>query len=161
MAINQKNEKKASKYRFNAIDAFIIVVVVLCIVGIYFRGNIESWLGSKKELSGYQMTFVVEKIKSTSSEFVGVGDTVYISNNIVLGSISGFSSFPAQEFVKDGAGNTVEVTYPENTYIDITVTVDCLGVKNEDGFYLNGTYLISPGTSLSATTELMDFSSIS
>ena len=158
MAINQKNEKKASKYRFNAIDAFIILVVVLCIVGIYFRSNIESWFGSNKELSDYQITFVVEKIRSTSSEYISVGDTVYVSGNVVLGSVSGFSSFPAQAVVKDGNGNTVEVRYPENTYIDMTVTVDCRGVKNEDGFYLNGTYLISPGTNLKATTEMMDFS---
>ena len=158
MAVIQKNEKKASKYRFNAIDAFIILVVVLCIVGIYFRSNIESWIGSKKDLSDYQITFVVEKIKATSGEFINVGDRVYLSNNIVLGSVSGFSNFPAKEYISDSEGNFIEVRYPENTYIDITVTVDCRGIKNEDGFYLDGTYLISPGAKLTASTEIMDFS---
>jgi hypothetical protein len=158
MATGQKNEKKNSKFRFNAVDAFIILVVVMCIVGIYFRGNIESWLGSKKDLADYQITVVVEKVKSTSGEFIGTGDEIYISKNIALGKVSAISSFPAKEYVSDGDGNIIEVRYPENTYIDLTITVDCRGIKNDDGFYLDGTYLVSPGTKMAATTEIMDFS---
>ena len=157
MSANQKNEKKTPKYRFNVLDAFIILVVVLCVVGIYFRSNIESWIGAEKEFKDYQVTFVVQKIKSTSGQYLSAGNTVYLQNGLELGIVNSFSSFPAKTHINDSTGASVEVSYPENTYIDISVTVDCRGVKNEDGFYLNGTYLITPGTVVNGHTEMMDF----
>jgi len=157
MSANQKIEKKTSKYRFNVLDAFIILVVILCVVGIYFRSNIESWIGEKKDLKDYQITFVIEKIKSTSDQYINVGDEIRTLNGVELGTVSSFSSFPAKDYVSDNNGNFVEVSYPENTYIDVTVVIDCRGVLNDDGFYLGGTYLISPGTVIAASTEIMDF----
>ena len=157
MAVNHKNEKKPSKYRFNIIDAFIILVVVLCIVGIYFRSNIESWMGERKDLKDYQITFVVEKIKSTSDQYIAVGNEVRTENGVSLGTISSFSSFPAKAYVNDASGASVEVSYPKDTYIDITVVMDCRGRQKEDGFYLGGTYLLSPGTQIGAETEIMNF----
>lgn len=157
MASNQKTEKRTPKYRFNAIDAFIILVVILCIVGLYFRSNIESWISSEKELEDYQVTLVVNKIKSTSGQYISAGNEVYMSSGVLLGAINGFSSFPSKTYITDTLGNSIEVSYPEDTYIDVTLLVDCSGVKNEEGFYLNGTYLLTPGTVMDGRTEMMDF----
>ena len=157
MSANQKMDKYPSKYKFNILDAFIILVVVLCIIGIYFRSNIESWIGDKKDLKEYQITFVIEKIKSTSDQYINVDDVIMTTNGVELGTVSSFSSFPAKEFVSDGSGGLVEVNYPENTYIDVTVVVNCMGAISDEGFYLNGTYLLSPGTVVNASTEVMDF----
>ena len=157
MSANQKMEKKPSKYKFNVLDAFIILVAVLCIVGIYFRSNIQSWVGADKELDEFQITLVVQQVKSTSNQYISLGDEIYMQNGLELGRIDSFSSFPAKTYINDGNGTPVEVSYPENTYIDISIVVNCRGLQNEDGFYLNGTYPITPGSVINGHTELIDF----
>ena len=158
MTVNQKNDKKSAKYKFNVLDAFIILVAVLCIVGIYFRSNIQSWVGAEKELDEFQITLVVEKVKSTSNQYISLGDKIYMSNDLELGRIDSFSSFPAKTYITDGNGTPVEVSYPEDTYIDISIVVNCRGLQNEDGFYLNGTYPVTPGSTIEGHTEIIDFS---
>jgi hypothetical protein len=157
MSVNQKTEKKQSKYKFNILDAFIILVAILCVIGIYFRSNIRSWVGADKELDEFQITFVVQKVKATSNQYISLGDKVYIQNGVEFGRIDSFSSLPAKTYVTDSNGASVEVAYPENTYIDISIVVNCRGIQNEDGFYLNGTYPITPGSVINAHTEHVDF----
>lgn len=159
MATNQKTEKKTSKYRFNAVDAFIIVLALLCALGIYFRSNIKSWMGIDKDLKEYSITFIVENIRASSDQYLTVGNEVYISSTgLSIGTLSASSSLPATATLKNEFGETVEVTYPENTNIDVTGTITCKGIQKDDGFYLKGSYLISPGTVINANTEMFDFS---
>lgn len=158
MSVNQRNDKKSSKYKFNVLDVFIILVAVLCIVGIYFRGNIQSWVGAEKELDEFQITLVVEQVKSTSNQYISLGDKIYTGNGLELGRIDSFASFPAKTYINDANGTPIEVSYPENTYIDISIVVNCRGLQNEDGFYLNGTYPITPGSVIAGHTEIIDFS---
>ena len=159
MATNQKIEKKAYKYRFNAIDAFIIVLALLCALGIYFRSNIKSWIGIDKDLKEYNITFTVENISASSEQYLTAGNEIYISSNgLSVGILSSSASLPASATLKNELGETIEVTYPENTYIDVAGTITCKGIKKDDGFYLKGTYLISPGTIINASTEMFDFS---
>ena len=159
MATIQKTENKAYKYKFNAVDAFIIVLAMLCAIGIYFRSNIKSWVGIDKELKEYKITFTVESIKSTSDQYLAVGNEVYVSSTgLSIGTLSTCSSVPSTATVENELGEAIEVTYPENTYIDVTGTITCKGIEKEDGFYLKGSYVISPGTVISANTEMLDFS---
>ena len=158
MAVNEKNAKKESKYKFNVLDALIIILVILCIVGVYFRSNIESWIAPKKELDEFKITVVVEKIKSTSNQYLSMGEKIYLQSGVELGTIESFSSVPAKTYVNDATGKSIEVNYPEGTYIDVTVVINCRGTLNEDGFYVNGTQSLSPGSTVNARTEIMDFS---
>ena len=64
---------KARNKRFNSIDVFIILLVVLCIAAIYFRGMVASWIGVEKELDEYKITFSVKQIRSTSDKYLIIG----------------------------------------------------------------------------------------
>lgn len=157
MSVNQKNDKKTPTYRFNAIDVFIIVLVILCVVGIYFRSNIKSWIGIDKDLKEYEISFVVKQIKSSSNQYLTQGNEVYTNNGLYIGAISACSSLPANAYVTNEKGEMIAVTYPEDTYIDVTGTITCKGIQKGDGFYLSGTYLLSPGTVIEARTEVINF----
>lgn len=148
---------KARNKRFNSIDVFIILLVVLCIAAIYFRGMVASWIGVEKELDEYKITFSVKQIRSTSDKYLIIGNEVYLSNGGLLGKLSEKSSLPAKVFVNDQDGKPVEVSYPKDTCIDVTGSLTCKGIMNDDGFYLNGTYSISPGAVLSVYTDMLDF----
>ncbi len=148
---------KAKNKRFNSIDVFIILLIVLCIAAIYFRGTVASWIGVEKELDEYKITFEVKQIKSTSDKYLITGNDVYMANGGLLGKLSEKSSLPSKVFVKDQNGKQVEVSYPKDTYIDVTGSLTCKGITNDDGFYLNGTYSISPGTVLNVYTDMLDF----
>lgn len=158
MALNHRSEKRASKYRFNAIDVFIIVIVILCVLGVYFRSTISSWIGIDKGLKEYEISFVINHVKSTSDQYLSTGNEVRMSSGVELGTIGKCSSLPAKTYVSDTNGDMIEVSYPKDTYIDITGYIICKGIEKDDGFYLSGTYLLSPGTVISASTEMMDFS---
>ena len=49
MSANQSGEKNRSR-RFNIIDVFLIVLVILCVLGVYFRAEIAEKLGIEKDL---------------------------------------------------------------------------------------------------------------
>lgn len=151
------SNQKTVKHKFNAIDAFIIVIVILCVLGIYFRSQISSWLGFEKDIKEYKMVFVIDKIKYTSSNYLSSGTEVYMNNGVALGILGECSSLPAVEYLSDENGDLVEVNYPQDTYVDVEGFIKCKGVEKEDGFYIGGTYSVAPGTELSVHTEMIDF----
>ncbi len=156
MAVNHK-ENQSHKGRFNALDAFIILLVILCVVGIYFRSNIASWINGDKELSEYQVSFKVTCIKSTSGKYLTPGGVVYMSNGLTFGTLKECASLPAKAIITDNEGNLKEVSYPKDTYIDLSGVITVKGVEKDDGFYLGGTYLLTAGANVSVYTDAMDF----
>lgn len=159
MSVNQPAEKGTVR-RFNAIDVFIIVLVILCIVGVYFRSQIAQWIGIEKNLEEYTVSFEISEIRYTSSKYLSSGNKVYIDGtDIYVGEISGNCTFmPAEVYIENDDGDLVRVNYPKDTYIDVEGNIKCLGFEKDDGFYLNGTYTIAPGSTLKVYTEMMNFS---
>lgn len=153
------NEKIKSNRKFNIIDVFVIILAVICILGIYFRGRIKEWIGIDKQLSEYQLSFKVSNIKYTSEKHFVIGEKIFLDTpELELGTIDGSCVILSSEiYLKKTDGTTVKVNYPKNSYIDITGNIRCVGTEREDGFYLSGTYSIAPGMTLNVHTEMLDF----
>ena len=158
MPNTQKSEKK-SKHRFNAIDVFIILLVILCVVGVYFRGEIAKKIGIEKKVEEYQISFKVSEIRYTSSQYFYAGNNVYLNDgNILVGTIEGNCIvLPAEVYVDGPDGSPILSNYPKDTYVDITGIIKCEGLEKSKRFYLNGTYSLSPGSTLTVHTETVDF----
>ena len=159
MSMSQQQETR-TKRRFNVIDAFIIVLVLLCVLGVYFRGQIAEWIGIEKKVEEYQITFEVSEIRYTSSKYFYTGSKVYLdSGNIVIGTIEGNCTvLPAEIYLTDSEGAPVLTNYPKDTYVDVTGSIKCLGIQKEGGFFLNGTYSLAPGSKVNVHTEMLNFS---
>ena len=157
---NEQNTKNKSTRKFNVIDAFIIVLVILCVVGVYFRAQISQWIGIEKNLEEYTLSFEISEIRYTSSKYLGAGNKVYIDDtDIYVGEIKDNCTFmPAEVYIENAKGELVRVNYPKDTYVDVNGKLGCLGFEKEDGFYLNGTYSLVPGSTLNVHTEMMNFS---
>ena len=112
----------------------------------------------ENELDEYELTFYVKQIRSTSDKYLMAGNDIYFSNGgVLVGKLTEKSSLPSKVFINDSEGKPVEVSYPKDTYIDISGTLVCSGIMNVDGFYLNGTYSISPGSVLNVCSDMLDF----
>lgn len=156
---NTQQPKKKTKHKFNIIDVFIILLVVLCVIGVYFRGQIAEKIGIEKKVEEYQISFKVSEIRYTSSQYFYPGNSVYLDNgNILVGTIEGNCTvLPAEVYVDGPDGVPILSNYPKDTYVDITGALKCQGLEKSNRFYLNGTYSLSPGSSLTVHTETVDF----
>ncbi len=160
MAANQTKEKRRSERRFNIIDLFIIILVLLCVVGVYFRSRIAEWVGIEKSLEEYSICFEVSEIRYTSGKYIAAGNEVYIQGSgIYLGTIEGNCTIlPAEMYVENSNGDQIAVNYPKDTRVDVSGQISCMGITKSDGFYLGGTYSLSPGTTVNVYTEMLNFS---
>ncbi len=158
MPNTQQPEKKA-KRRFNIIDAFIIILVLLCALGIYFRGQITEWIGVEKNVEEYQLSFKVSEIRYTSGKYFYTGSKIYLDNgDINMGTIEGNCTIlPAEVYVTGSDGEPVLSNYPKDTCIDVLGKIKCEGLEKNGRFYLNGNYSLAPGSSVSVHTETIDF----
>ncbi|MBQ1244422.1 MAG: hypothetical protein IIX94_01595, partial [Clostridia bacterium] len=57
-------------------------------------------------------------------------------------------------------GAPVKVIYPKDTYIDLLGKIKCMGIMKEDGFCLDGTYSLAPGSTVNVRTEMLNFTII-
>ena len=161
MAVNQNTDNKSGR-RFNIIDVFLIILVILCVLGIYFRGQIAEKIGLEKDLDEYTVSFKLEEIRYTSAEYLQSGNAVYFDGgNIMFGTIDGkCQEKPAEVYIDGPEGAPVKVIYPKDTYIDVFGNIKCMGLMKDDGFYLGGTYSLAPGSTVNVRTEMLNFTII-
>ena len=161
MAMTQQTDNKVVR-KFNIVDAFIIILVVLCVLSVYFRSQIAEWIGIEKNVEEYELSFEISEIRYTSGKYLQAGNAVYLdSGNILLGTIDGNCTLlPAEKYVDGPDGAPVSVIYPKDTYIDVSGKIKCTGFEKEDGFYLDGIYSLAPGNIISVHTEMLNFSMI-
>lgn len=161
MAVNQTPEKTSAR-KFNIIDVFLIILAVLCVLGIYFRAQVAEWIGVENKVEEYKIGFKISTIRYTSGKYLQSGNEVYFDGgNVLIGTIDGNCiSIPASTFVDGPDGSPVKVNYPKDTYVDVSGTIKCDGIMKDDGFYLGGTYVLSPGSTVSVRTEMLNFTII-
>ena len=158
--IQSENTKKLP--RFGALDVLIILVVIVLIVGIFFRYKLLDIITAQQNLNEYNVAFSVDNVRYTTPDYISVGDTVYL-NGEKFGIISSgaenagaLSVAPASEMFTDSNGNIIEVHYPNETRVSFSGNMLCNAMVSETGAILvNGDVYIAPGQTLEVTTELV------
>ena len=151
-----------TKKKLNAIDWFIIVVLLLCVAGAAFR----VFVGSDNSLSGtvtmekHVVFFKVENIRNSSTEYLAPGEVFYIdSTGQYLGEISGnVTVTPAVYMFEDVNGKYVQAYAPENgdaTRVDATGTLIVDGYMSDNGFLLNGATSLAPGKEITIRSNFI------
>ena len=158
MTSNPTNKKK----KLNAIDWFIIVALILCIAGAALR----TFIGSDNSLAGtvtmekYVVSFKVDNIRNSSTEYLAAGQTFYIdTTGQYLGETTGAVTVtPAVYMFEDANGKYVQAYAPENgdaTRVDVTGTLLVTGYMSENGFLLDGTVSLAPGKEITVRSNMI------
>ena len=158
-------EKKSSgKGRINLFDVILVLLLVLCIVGVWQRNSLQSWFEDEQIKDVYTVSFEIKELRDTSIRYLTAGTALYVTvgeERIPLGTIAGeVAVIDAAKHLphQDAEGNTVlvEAYYPDDLST-VKAVLNCHGVRLESGFFVDGRLAISVGQVLSAYTENADF----
>lgn len=149
--------------KFGVLDAIIVLLVIIAVVGIYFRYNIVNILSGTQNFDNYTVTFTIDNIRYTTPNFIDVGDEVYFASDkdhfgtliSVSENMGALSITPASEYFTSSNGEIVEIFYPNSeTRISATGRLNCIGRYTEEGGLLvNGSTHIAAGQYVDVTTE--------
>ena len=163
----KKNKAKAERTspRFGVLDAVIILLIIVAVVGVYFRYNIIDFVSSMRNLENYSVSYSVENIRYTTPtpNFINIGDEVYFADDGEhFGTLTNVSEnagvmnvTPASEYFTKSNGEVVEIMYPDSqSRVDAVGRLICTGnYSDEGGFLVNGKTFIAAGQYVAVRTE--------
>ena len=159
-----KEERKMKKQiRFNLLDAVLVVLALLCVIGIWQRANLQKLFTPEGENDDYIITFEVKRLRSTTADLLDKDTLFYIEENgerEELGKLSErVSASAATVYLQDASGNTVSAVYPESSYeylLDVSGSLQCRGMMSDGAFLLNGKVFLAVNQTVSVRTERAD-----
>ncbi len=167
MKKNKRQRKERTTPRFGVLDAIIILLIVVAVVGVYFRYNIIDFVSATQNLEDYTIEYSIKNIRYSTQRYVDIKDDVYFaSDGKYFGWIASASDSNEQywswqtttaTFITS-SGEIKDVGYPEedseNSRIDANGRLVCSGKYSSDGeFLVNGTKYIAAGQLIDVKTE--------
>ena len=156
--------KKRSRFGF--LDIAIILLIIITILGTYFRFNLVDTITQTAISKNYAVSFSVKNIRYTTPNYINVNDKIYLaSSGEQLGTIIeesdemsniALSVTPSSEvFIENG--KYIEVYYPNGeSRVDANGRFLCQGAYTDDrGLLINGATHITAGQSIEVRTELV------
>ena len=161
---NSETKNIFSKFRFNVVDAVLILLAILAIVGVWQRKNLQNLFDSGEALEAYTVTFEIKKMRSTTADLLQKDTALYLEDDgtrVSLGTLAEqVSTSAATVYLQDGAGNTVKAVYPQDAFeylLDVGGTLNCRGIEHEGVFLLEGKTYLAVNQVVAAYTENADF----
>lgn len=164
----KNSETKARKSpRFGILDVVIILVIIIAVVGVYFRYNIINFFTGEQNLKEYIVSYSIENIRQSTVDFFVIGNEVYFaSDNEKLGVLTNVSEnmgaisyTPASELFTKSNGEIVEIVYPNtnnSSRVDAQGRLICTGRYSDNGsFLVNGTTHIASGQYIDVKTDYL------
>ena len=149
------NEKKG---KFNAIDALLILLAILCVFGVAFRAYSESKSNSAN-LAEYRKYFKIDDISSASLKYFTAGDIVRVkSTGATFGKLDAIvQHVPAVGVYNE---NGAEIFYPETdggiyapTRYSVVGYITVRGEQTKNGFLLGGETYVASGSEMEIVTD--------
>jgi len=151
-----KREKKTRRFRFNVIDAIVLVTVLAVFATLFIRDRLADNMAGTGSSDTVEIVFYVNDIRSDSAQAAVVGEKIFWKqNNMLIGTISDAVISPAEIYVEASDGTTKFGLNEERC--DLRITVRATGAVTSEGFMLDGTQFIAAGKEmilLSRTTEV-------
>lgn len=160
---NKKEKAERKSPRFGVLDAVIILIVIIAVVGVYFRYNIIELVNGTKNLDDYTVSYSIENIRYTTPNYINVGDEVYFADNgehfgTLINASENMGALiitPASEYFTASTGEIVEVFYPDSqSRVNAQGRLECRGrYSDEGGFLVNGSAFVASGQLVDVKTE--------
>ena len=153
-----------SERRFNLLDASLILLLILSLLGVWQRANLQKLFTKDQLLDDYTVTFEIKKIRSTTVDLLQKDTDLYIMDNeerVGLGALQEqVAASAATVYLQDRNGNTVKAVYPQDPHeylLDVTGVLKCEGVENDGSFFVGGRVHLAINQKVSVQTETADF----
>lgn len=162
---NRKEKKIKNKraVRFGVLDAVIILMVIIAVVGVYFRYNIIELVTNTKNLEDYTISYSIKNIRYTTPNYINIGDEVYFADDgghfgtLINASenMGALSITPSSEYFTTSKAEIIEIFYPDSqSRVDATGRLTCRGRYSDDGgFLVNGSAYVAAGQKVNIKTE--------
>lgn len=167
--MDKKTEFSLPKIRFNILDAVILLLIILCVVGFCFRYTITESLGLGEEMQDYRVRFEVTGERYVLPDLLFKGETLYYADGTVAGTLLGVNEYsnensltagnetllvtPAATYINDG-GSIISAEYPEGSLIDAEGAFKCQGGYGDKGYFLlGGEKYVAVGQTLTLYTD--------
>ena len=157
--MENKTKEDGKKLSFNIIDAFIVLFVLACVIGIAVKLAKFNLLDSNARLEEYSIIFSVSEMAHTSPKYLIEGDLVTLSDrNVVIGTLDRVSEIePSKAYAKNSDGNIILAPYPEKTRVDVKGSISSKGVLDRGKYMLGGSVHIAKGEIYRVATQHVDF----
>ena len=159
-----KDEKNTTaRVRFNILDAVLILLAILCIVGVWQRNNLQNLFTKNEEMDAYSVSFEIRQLRSTSAALLVKDTELYLEEGgerIVLGTLAeNASSAAASVYFEDQNGKIQEAFFPrvDHEYLlDVKGKLNAHGVEHNGAFLLNGQMHLAVNSTVVVHTETAD-----
>lgn len=133
-----KTTAKGAK-RFAAIDALVILLLLLCVAGIAVRMAIgPGGLLSSHDKGDYIVSYIVTGIRGEYSDCFSEGKEFFFEDGEHFGTLTAGAVFtPARLYGEDADGKYVP-SYASDGRVDVRGTALCEGKMTDEGFLLGG-----------------------
>lgn len=139
----------------NAMDFFVIVLVIAIGAGTYYKFGIMDKTSATAATVPIEYTFEVKKVRDYMFNNVKEGDEIFdkTSGNSI-GKIVEITSSPAKEVSSfaDGTGINAEV---QDRY-DVVFKIEAAGTITSDGYFVNKTYELVAGSKKKIMTKYFE-----
>ncbi len=156
--------EKSVKRHFNLLDAAIILLALLAVIGVWQRSNLQKLFTADEMLENYTVTFEIKKIRSTTIDQLPKDTEFYLAQEeerVSLGVLSQqLSVAAATVYLQDRNGETVKAVYPQDSHeylLDANGVLSCEGVTHDGSFLVGGKIYLAINQTVSVETETADF----
>ena len=152
-----------TRRRFNLLDAALILLVLMILVGVWQRQNLQRIFTVDEVLEEYTVSFEIKQVRSTTVAYLSTGTAFYLEKDgerVTLGTLSAqVASSAATVELRDKDGNPVSAVYPEDDYEylwDVSGTLRCEGVERNGSFLVGGKLYLAYNKTVQVRTEMTD-----
>jgi hypothetical protein len=140
-----------NKIRFNGIDVLIIIAFIGCVIALALRYQLVDVIKNSGNDNNARISFRVEDIQEESEQYFNNGDKFFVveagNSKILLGTLENrIDAEPAEVYNFDSEGNYVLSS--KDGRIDVRGEVIASGLFSEEGFLLNNTKYLAPGSEI-------------
>ena len=168
MNTGENKKKSAARIRVTPLDLALVLLVVLIVVSIWQKNNIQHLFEKQKQERSYAVTFELAGMRVPSAELIKEGMPLYFydgDERMELGNLSGGPLLtPYTQIYTNTNGETVTMVYPtddrENGRVTLCGTFVCHGAQSDLVLVHEEGLRLQVGNPFTLSTELGDFEAI-
>ena len=151
------------KRHFHLFDIALVLLVLLLLVGVWQRSNLQKLFTTDELLERYSVTFEMKKVRSTTVDLLQENTVLYLTEGdtrVTLGTLTQqVAASAATVYLQDRNGNTVKAVYPQDNYeylLDANGELICEGVEHNGSFLVGGKVYLAVNQTVRVQSETAD-----